>query len=136
MVGWLATKECFDYQEDSPSAKLRKPSAPLRIGCFIIEYRDFCPGRFTDDYPSAYLFLRGDPQNQHLFSSLCIIRKLFIKLDTLSDENWLCVSNVYTGPVFPKVVVKVLRSPVVKKPVSLYLIKRFSYISDHRINRC
>lgn len=58
--------------------------------------------------------------------------KRFIRLDTLFNENWLWVSNVYTGPIFPKVVVKALRSPVIKKPMSLYLIQRFSYVSDHR----
>lgn len=42
------------------------------------------------------------------------------------------MSSVYTGSVFPKVVIKALRNPVVKKPMSLYLIQRCSYISDHR----
>ena len=129
---WLETEGCFDYQEDSPLAILRKPSAPLRISCSLIECSKFCPGRFTGDCASAHRVLQGDLQNQHLFSSLCIIGKFFIKLDTLFNENWLCVSNVYSGPIFPKVVVKALRSPVVKKPMSLYLIQRFSYISDHK----
>ena len=41
---WLATKGCFDYQEDSSLAKLRKPSAPLRIRRARADCSELCPG--------------------------------------------------------------------------------------------
>lgn len=60
--------------------------------------------RYIDDYPSTPLVLHGDLQGQLLFSSFCIIGQLFVKLGTLSNENWPCVPNVYTGPECPTVV--------------------------------
>lgn len=80
---WLAIEGCLGYQEDSPSIKLRKPSAPFRMRCSLSGHREFCPGRLTDDYPSGRPVLQGGLQTQHLFSSLCIIGKFFIKRDTM-----------------------------------------------------
>lgn len=72
--------------------------------CSLIGYWEFCSERYTEDYSSTHLVLQGDLQGQHLFSSFCIIEQLFIKVGTLSNENWLCVPNVYTGPQCPTVV--------------------------------
>lgn len=60
------------------------------------------------------------------------IGTVLIKSNSLPNETCLCVSNVYTGEVFPKAIVKALRSPVIKKPMSLYLIQGFSYIFDRK----